>query len=233
MPYASISEVYGENFGNPDPAKLATQYGYGMRSIDSYNQESTRGGDSVGGALPSNVGTANMAAVKFNSETQYRVNETGNGMEEAENQRFPWADNDEPRFTYSTMQGKDDENEIQDVYENFKGGYSLHERFIEHFSKCSTCREKVWEKFSNYIEQKKKHNGGSSDIREMFSNDAGRGVPVSADKASTPVANVGSAGSGEGSGGDNYVDVLVMILLGIFIIFVLDAFVKLGKSFSS
>lgn len=242
MPYASLAEVYGGGFGQVDPQKLAQNYG--MRNIETYKQKGVP--DS---ALPMEVGVTNMDIVKFNSRQQREVEGRGGGQDMIEEvsrgrrrerrggrreaRREMRGYSDEPNFRYSTMRGVDDEDEIDDVEEGYDNvesfvprGRSLHERFLEHFGKCSGCREKVWDKFSNYVETRKESMvGNGRDIREMF----GSGdVPPAAEKAEKPyVADAGAGGGGNGA--DSYVDVIIMILLGIFIIFVLDAFVKLGR----
>ncbi len=269
MPYASLAEVYGGDFGQVDPQKLAQNYG--MRNIETYKQKGVP--DS---ALPMEVGVTNMDVVKFNqqvSPTNRQVSPTNRQVSPTDRQVSPtdrqvsptdrqqqrevdesndeyngqrWRGmgrrkekvhheyNDEPNFRYSTMRGVNDEGyEDEDGYNDVESfvprGRSLHERFLEHFGQCSACREKVWEKFSNYVEKRQGTVGGvggasGSDIREMFGSED---VPPAAEKANT------TGGSSEGLAGDSYIDVVVMILLGIFIIFVLDAFVKLGRGLGS
>lgn len=233
MPYATLNEVYGSGFGKADPNKLAQNFG--MRNVEDFKQRGVP--DS---ALPVEVGTSNRDIVRFN---QRRQGESGDDIARstalAENREGGGLR--EPNYRYTTLNPIDDASEIEDVYEGFSaggmgerrrvrgggGGGSLHERFLEHFGNCPTCRQKVWEKFSDYVEKRGGDGAeGGSDIREMF----GSGdVMKSAEKPSLPVVKDGQEG-GSGSGGaDSYVDVIVMILLGVFIIFVLDAFVKLGR----
>lgn len=215
MPYASLNEVYGGGFGKADPNQLAQNYG--LRNVEDFNQKKVP--DS---AMPMEVGVSNMDVIKFNQKQQREV---GDG---------------EPSFKYTTGRGvpdsimdsvnHPDSDDEEEMFETFvprgwmpRKKRSLHERFLEHFKKCSTCRQKVWEKFSNYVEKRKEEG---QDIREMF----GSGdVMSAAEKPSVPVVKDGLEADGS-SNGDSYVDVIVMILLGVFIIFVLDAFVKLGGS---
>lgn len=188
MPYASVSELYGEDFGKTPNYDIAQNYG--ARNISDFNQTSI-----PDTALNMEVGTANMDIVKFNQQAQ---------SQQHSRQSLQY---DEPDYRF----GLESSNDVVEKFNSKPQTVSLHDRFLEHFSQCSTCRNKVWEKFSDHIIKKKNTN---SDIREMFSQND---VPPSADKSSS-------------NDGNNYIDIIVMIMLGIFIIFVLDAFVKLGQS---
>lgn len=214
MPYASVTEIYGEDFGKTNIYNISQNYG--ARNISDFNQ--TNVPDT---ALNMEVGTTNMDIVKFNQQQQHHQQQT-NGVNEL----------DEPNYRFGNSGQEMDSDAI---VENFRSnrtngqshGNSLHSKFLEHFSQCPSCRTKVWEKFSTYIADKQQKNGGndgdnSIDIREMFSQND---VLPSAEKKGV-VSNIND----DGNSGNNYVDIIVMILLGVFIIFVLDAFVKLGQS---
>ena len=110
-----------------------------------------------------------------------------------------------PIDNVKTMSVDQFENNVRPSYDDIRNYMGRDEeetgcnRFMKHFNKCEKCQEVILKKCKKLLKKKKIIEGFSLDPEKSSSSE------------------------------NNYSDIIIILLIGVFIIFILDTFVKLGK----